>query len=222
MYTLLLLASLGTSPSTAGGPADAPLALQTASGAAEPERSVSLLEVPEAPLPPAAREMTVRMEDYLDAERAESRLFVGVGALALAGGAVALAASDDPMLRGASLPVMGVGLIQLVVGGSVWWRTEAQKAALRAQIRSAPGLYVSEETERMRVVNGNFAIYRWTELSLLAAGVATGATGYALDEDFVTGVGLGLAVQSALMLGLDYFAEKRGATYARQVGAFRF
>jgi hypothetical protein len=215
--SLLLLASLGASPSPVALPADAPLALQASTGS-------EALTPPAAaePLPPAASLMTARMEDYLRAERGESRLFVGLGVLSVAGGAVALATSDRPALRGASLPLMGVGLIQLVVGGSVWWRTEGQMATLREQIRTAPGQYVADETQRMRAVNDSFVIYRWTELSLLGAGLAAGATGYALDEEFVAGLGLGLALQSAIMLGLDYFAEKRGHAYAQQVGAFRF
>jgi hypothetical protein len=117
---------------------------------------------------------------------------------------------------------MGVGLIQLVVGGTVWWRTEEQKAQLRSLILSEPGRYVSEESERMRQVNSNFVIYRWTELSLLGAGVAAAGTGAALDKDFVTGLGVGLAFQSAVMLTLDYFAEERGHEYASQVAGFRF
>ncbi len=223
--TLLLLAGLGASPSRAALPADAPLALLQSPTVAAPSAGPSA-EPAGAPrevaLPAAAMQMTAQMEDYLEAERAESRLFVGLGVLSVAGGAVALAASDRPALHGASLPVMGVGLIQLLVGGSVWWRTEQQMAALRAQIQTAPGQYVADETRRMQGVNDNFVIYRWTELSLLGAGLAAGATGYALDEDFVTGLGLGLALQSAIMLGLDYFAEKRGHAYAQQVGAFRF
>ncbi len=211
MHSLLLMACLGTSPTP---PSDAPLA------APPPSESTPGLSAVE-PSPGSAL-MVRQMEDYLGAERTESKLFVGVGALSLLGGAVALAATDSPMLQGASLPVMGVGLIQLAVGGSVWWRTEAQMGALRTAILTTPGQYVADETRRMKQVNDNFVIYRWTELSLLGAGVAMGATGHALDEDFVTGLGLGLAVQSALMLGLDYFAERRGHTYARQVGAFQF
>jgi hypothetical protein len=166
--------------------------------------------------------MVSQMEGYLDAERTESKLFVGMGVVSIAGGAAALAASDRDFLRGASFPLMGVGLIQLVVGGTVWWRTEEQKAQLRSLILSEPGRYVSEESERMRQVNSNFVIYRWTELSLLGAGVAAAGTGAALDKDFVTGLGVGLAFQSAVMLTLDYFAEERGHEYASQVAGFRF
>ncbi len=207
MNALLLTACLAMTSSTL--PADAPLLPDLGAVEAAPV------------LPSASALMAERMEAYLDAERAESRLFVGLGVVSLAGGALALT-SDRPALRGASLPVMGVGLIQLLVGGSVWWRTEDQKRALRAQLGTAPAQYAADETKRMKTVNDNFVIYRWTELSLLGAGAALGATGYALDRDFVTGLGLGLAVQSAIMLGLDYFAERRGHEYAQQVGAFQF
>jgi hypothetical protein len=135
---------------------------------------------------------------------------------------VALAASDRDFLKGASFPLMGVGLIQLVVGGTVWWRTEEQKAQFRALILSDPSRYVAEESARMKQVNDNFVIYRWTEISFLGAGAATAGAGYALDKDFVTGLGVGLAFHSAVMLTLDYFAERRGNEYASHVAGFRF
>jgi hypothetical protein len=191
-------------------PGDAPLqALSMASRATQGAPSSSAL-------------MVSQMEGYLNAERAESRLFVGMGALSIAGGAVALAASDRDFLKGAGLPLMGLGLIQLVVGSTVWWRTEAQKAHLRTLILSDPSRYVSEESARMKQVNDNFVIYRWAEISLIGVGAATAGTGYALDKDFVTGLGVGLAFQSAVMLTLDYFAEQRGHEYASQVVGFRF
>jgi hypothetical protein len=208
-------------------PADAPVLLALEAPAAsqvDTEPAEALPSGSQAPgsAAPASALMVSRMEDYLDAERTESRLFVGVGVLAIGGGATALAASDRDFLRGASLPLMGVGLIQLVVGGSVWWRTEEQKAQLRGLILSDPARYVSEETARMKVVNDNFVIYRWTEIGLLGAGLATAGAGRAADKEFVTGLGVGLAFQSAVMLTLDYFAERRGREYADQVAGFRF
>jgi hypothetical protein len=215
-------------------PADAPLLLAQ-EGAPSSPQAVELAPAQPAdssdcPPPMACTEevmgghtvMASQMEDYLDAERTESRLFVAMGVASIAGGAAALAASDRDFLRGASFPLMGVGLIQLVVGGTVWWRTESHKAQLRELLITDPGRYVSEESARMKTVNDNFVIYRWTELSLLGAGLATAGTGYALDKDFVTGLGAGLALQSAVMLALDYFAEQRGHEYASQVAGFRF
>lgn len=227
---LLLTLCLGAVPADAPVllALEAPAASQVeAESAAEPSTSVpaealpSSSQAPGSAVPTSAL-MVSQMEDYLDAERAESKLFVGVGVLAIGGGATALAASDRDFLRGASLPLMGVGLIQLVVGGSVWWRTEEQKAQLRGLILSDPARYVSEETARMKVVNDNFVIYRWTEIGLLGAGLATAGAGRAADKDFVTGLGVGLAFQSAVMLTLDYFAERRGREYADQVAGFRF
>jgi hypothetical protein len=204
-------------------PADAPLLLaQEESAQAAPSQALSMASPASPGAPSSSTLMVSQMEGYLDAERAESRLFVGMGALSIAGGAVALAASDRDFLKGASFPLMGVGLIQLVVGGTVWWRTEEQKAQLRALILSDPSRYVAEESARMKQVNDNFVIYRWTEISLLGAGAATAGAGYALDKDFVTGLGVGLAFQSAVMLTLDYFAERRGNEYASQVAGFRF
>lgn len=210
-------------------PADAPLLLAQEAPRSGPaalapvEQALESVASPVSPgAAPSSALMVSQMESYLDAERAESKLFVGMGVLSIAGGAAALGASERDFLKGASFPLMGVGLIQLVVGGTVWWRTEEQKAQLRALILSEPSRYVSEESARMKQVNDNFVIYRWTEISLLGAGLATAGAGHALDKDFVTGLGVGLAFQSAVMLTLDYFAEKRGNEYASQVAGFHF
>jgi hypothetical protein len=214
---LLLRLGLGAMP------ADAPLLLaQEAPRTGLPSHALPMASPLSSGAASSPALMVSQMESYLDAERAESKLFVGMGALPIAGGAVALAASDRDFLKGASLPLMGVGLIQLVVGGTVWWRTEEQKAQLRTLILSEPSRYVSEESARMKQVNDNFVIYRWAEISLLGAGAAAAGAGYALDKDFVTGLGVGLAFQSAVMLTLDYFAEQRGNEYAGQVAGFRF
>jgi len=71
-----------------------------------------------------------------------------------------------------------------------------------------------EELPRMKTVMKNFAIYRWVEISLLAVGLMM--IFWFRNQDnrhWLLGIGVGLAIQSALMLGADYFAEKRGHEY---------
>jgi membrane-bound ClpP family serine protease len=63
----------------------------------------------------------------------------------------------------------------------------------------------------MNVVEKNFVIYRWVELALLVVGLVCM---FAFTQHpFIKGVGIGLFIQSALMLSLDFFAEKRGEEY---------
>jgi hypothetical protein len=56
-----------------------------------------------------------------------------------------------------------------------------------------------------------FVLYRRVEISLLVLGLLFFF--YFNPESLIKGLGIGLAIQSALMLFLDYFAKKRGFEY---------
>jgi 3-dehydroquinate synthetase len=108
-------------------------------------------------------------------------------------------------------PLIAVALIQLVVGGTVAFRTDAQVATLVQQLSTAPAAFQTAEVPRMEAVMRNFELYKAIELVLLLAGVALT---YAFRrKELVYGIGVGLVVQASLMLVLDLFAEKRGDEY---------
>lgn len=184
-------------------------------------------DAPVAVTPPSATDMTGKVtlmeshvRGYLEAERSESRLFVALGVIALGAGAFFLTRSD-PFLRGAAFPLMAIALIQIGVGGSVWWRTESQIAQLVSLINADAAKFVADETVRMAAVNRNFDVYKIAEMVLAVVGLGMVAGGYALGGSrLVMGVGAGLALQSAVMLTLDLFAEARADKYTDQVVLF--
>jgi hypothetical protein len=64
----------------------------------------------------------------------------------------------------------------------------------------------------MEKVMKNFTLLRWIEIALLIVGLAL-VYRFTGNRNFYWGIGLGLAMQAALMLGADYFAERRGGIY---------
>lgn len=159
--------------------------------------------------------MQDQMLRYFSEEKAESALFVLVGVVA-----IALSVwlwRTGSAYRGMAYPLIGVALIQLVVGGTVYLRTDGQLAVLAAQLASAPAAYQAAEVARMEVVMRSFALYKIIELALFAVGVAL--TYVFRQKEMLYAVGMGLVVQSSLMLVADLFAEKRGDTYLAQVRA---
>lgn len=146
---------------------------------------------------------------YFTAEKQESVLFMVVGLVAIAVSAW-LWIRGGPY-RGMLYPLAAIAAIQLVVGSTVYFRTVSQVAALSALYESDPVVYKAEETKRMEAVVKNFVIYRYIEITLLVAGILL-MLGLRHNELWHA-VGIGLAVQSALMLTLDYFAEKRAGEY---------
>jgi hypothetical protein len=156
------------------------------------------------------------MTDYFLAEKSESLLFIAVG-----GFSIAIAVwlwRDGHRLKAMAFPLVAIALIQLVVGASVYFRTDAQLAQLSRQSTAAPAEFKQAETSRMQVVMRNFKLYRWIEVVLLAVGVLLIA---ALPRhDVAVAIGGGLVLQSAFMLLLDLFAEARGQDYMRALTAF--
>jgi hypothetical protein len=73
----------------------------------------------------------------------------------------------------------------------------------------------------MQTVNKNFVIYRYTEIALVLAGtVLIFLFKTTPEKAFWYGLGLTLAIQSVLMLGADYFAEKRARQYTHAISEF--
>ena len=159
--------------------------------------------------------MQEQMESYFAAEKAESWLFILVGVVAI--GVSAWLLRSGSTYRGMAYPLIAVGLIQLVVGGTVAFRTDTQVAALTRQLSESPAAFQTAEVPRMEVVMRNFEFYKVVEVVLLLVGVALT---YAFRrKELVYGIGVGLVMQASVMLVLDLFAEKRGEEYLAAVRA---
>jgi hypothetical protein len=155
------------------------------------------------------------MTDYFLAEKAESLLFIAVGVLAMTVAAALWV--NGHRLKAMAFPLVAIALIQVVVGASVYFRTDAQLARLCRQYQSAPAEFKQAETSRMQVVMKNFTLYKWTEVALLAVGALLIV--FLQRYDIAAAVGGGLVLQSAFMLCLDLFAEARGQDYLKLLNA---
>ena len=153
--------------------------------------------------------MQAQLLGYFAEEKAESLLFIIAGVLALVASVWLWRTGSS--YRAMAFPLVAVALIHLVVGGSVYLRTDGQVAALTAQLAQAPSAFQAAELTRMGVVMRNFALYKLIELALLAAGIAMT---YAFrHREALYAVGIGLVIQAGVTLVADLFAEKRGDTY---------
>jgi hypothetical protein len=148
---------------------------------------------------------------YFGAEKSEALLFIAVGVVALALSVVLWRTRSR--LRGMIVPLVAIAAIQLVVGTTVYSRTEAQVASLQSQWQAAPAEFKAAETSRMKTVMRSFEIYKMIEITLLASGLALVVA--LRRREFWFAVGLGLTLQSGFMLGLDWLAERRGHDYLR-------
>ena len=158
---------------------------------------------------------------YFIAEKQESLLFLIVGIVAVLLAIVCwfFIKSNPAFFKGAAIPLLAIGLIQVVVGYTVYSRTDKQKADIAYNIGMEPANYVKQtEQPRMKTVMKNFVIYRWVEIAFIVAGlVLIFLFRSNPDKSFWYGFAVTLAIQAIIMLGADYFAEKRGKVYTAEL-----
>ena len=109
------------------------------------------------------------MNGYFTAEKQESVLFIAVGLLAI--GLSAWLWMNGHRLKSMAFPLVIVALMQIVVGATVYRRTDSQVSGLSAQWHANPEAFKAEETARMQTVMKNFSIYKSIEMLLLIVGV---------------------------------------------------
>jgi len=152
------------------------------------------------------------MNDWFEGEQNEAYVFLGAGVLSLGGGTY-LATRDQDLARGAGWTMIAVGGLMTIFSITYSLSLSPRHDELKEQLADDPARYKREETERMEAIADRFVAYRWTEIGLVAIGAGLITYGLLEDHDTVTGVGIALASEAAVVLGLDYFAERRAHTY---------
>jgi hypothetical protein len=158
-------------------------------------------------------EMHAAIITYFTAEKRESLLFLMAGAAAIAA-SVYLWATGSPH-RAMAWPLTAVALIQIVVGWTVYARTDGQMKDLHTLLAKDKAAYAAAEVPRMEAVQKSFRVYKAIEIALLAAGLA-GAF-FLKDRIVLHAVSVGLALQAGLMLVFDLQAESRAEVYVEQI-----
>jgi hypothetical protein len=158
---------------------------------------------------------------YFTGEKQESLLFLIVGIVAVLLAVVFwfFIKSNPNFFKGAAIPLLAIGLIQMVVGYSVYSRTDKQRSDIAYNIGMEPVNYVKQtELPRMKTAMKNFVIYRWVEIAFIITGlVLIFLFRLNADKTFWYGFGVALAIQAVIMLGADYFAEQRGKVYTSEL-----
>ena len=159
---------------------------------------------------------------YFVAEKQESLLFLifGIAAIMLAILFLIFIKSNPSFYKGAAIPLLAIGIIQCTVGFTVYARSGKQMKDVAYNLGIEPAQYARQtELPRMNHVMKNFVTYRWTEIAFIVIGVALVLLFRSNPaRAFWYGFGLTLAIQAAIMLGADYFAEQRGRVYTEALG----
>ena len=156
------------------------------------------------------------MHEYFGKELRGGLVLVGMGApsVALGGG---MLAQDRPLWRGFAFPTLIIGALEL--GGGILFaaRTPKQVRVLDQGFAQNPQLTRDRELRRMRRVNTQFSLIEILEVSLHLGGIGMAAVGGGIRNETLTGIGLGLSVQSMGLLLFDIFAARRALRFTNSL-----
>jgi hypothetical protein len=161
------------------------------------------------------------IEKYFLAEKQESLLFISIGIIAILLAILGWLYFKTAFWKGASIPFLAIALLQIIVGYTVYARSDEQRVDMVYSLDMNPDQLTKVELPRMEVVNKNFVIYRWIEIVLVLVGM--GLYVYFREntpQEFWKGFGFALCLQAILMLGADYFAEQRAHEYTAALSSF--
>lgn len=161
---------------------------------------------------------------YFTAEKLESLLFVIIGIVAVILAVIFFffIKTNTTFFKGAVIPLVVLGIMQLVAGYTVYTISDKQSADVAYNIGLEPVAYATaKEIPRMETVMKNFVIYRWVEIAMAITGIVLFFYfNNNIDKQFWKGFGLTLAVMALLALAADYFAEQRGHVYLNAIKEF--
>ena len=156
--------------------------------------------------------MEEQIVHYFSRETKGSMLLIALGVIGLLIAIVLLTFSKKKWLIGFSYPTSLVAVIQLAMGGFIYWRTPNQLGKLQALFLSTPQSFLSTEQERMEKVLSSFILYSYIEMGLIVLGIILFFVAYK-TRGFIFGAGLSLLLYGIILFGFDQFANQRAELY---------
>lgn len=161
------------------------------------------------------------IEKYFMAEKQSGLLFLIIGVVVIVIAVVFVAFLKTSFYKGAAVPLLLIGIIQLAVGYTVYKKSDEDRIKNVYAYDMNPGQLKTEELPRMQKISKNFTVYLWIEMALTLAGVVLVFYFRSRpDGMFWYGLGTALIIQSVLLLCTDYVAEKRAIVYTRGLESF--
>ncbi len=147
---------------------------------------------------------------YFAGEKAEAFWILAAGVASLVAAIVLWFVAREPFARGLAMALLIMAGLGLSVGGTVYFRSDAQSQQLIEQQRSNPAQFAAEEGPRIRQVVQSFAQYR---LGYAAAVLLALFFVFVMGKPSQHGFAVGLLLLAALGLTIDLFAERRAEHY---------
>jgi len=161
------------------------------------------------------------IEKYFLAEKQLGLVFIIIGSIAIVLAIIFFFLLKTNFYKGAALPLLAIGLIQLVASITVYKKSDEDRIRNVYAYDMNPAQLKNEELPRMQTANKNFVVLKWVEIALVATGLFL-VFYYRpnADKAFWYGFGLALAIQAVVMFMADYSAERRALEYTKGLESF--
>lgn len=158
------------------------------------------------------------IRSYFEAEKSATMLFIIIGIIAIAAGIVFFFLKPK-VFMGAAFPLILIGIVQLVVGYSVYSRTDKQVSDVIYSYDMNPDYFKTKELPRMEVLAKNFTVYKSIEVVCIIIAIALLWFNYG-KQNIWLGVGAGLLLQGLIVFAGDLFAAHRADKYTNSIKEF--
>jgi hypothetical protein len=154
---------------------------------------------------------------YFKSEQIESLLLLAIGLITMTEAFYFFWSNGfRPYYKGLAWPLLWIGMVEVIFGASVYFRSLVDVRKIEQYFDQQPQKLLQEELPRMQKLMKSYVIYRWFEVALTVIGLLL-IIAMNSSSDFWMGIGTGLLFQGGVMLVSDYFAERRGAVYIREL-----
>lgn len=161
------------------------------------------------------------IEKYFMAEKQVGLTFFIIGIIAIVLAIVFFLVVRTNFYKGAAIPLLVVGLLELIMGFMVFRRSDGDRVRNVYAFDMNPGELKEKELPRMQKVLKGFAVFKRAEIILIVAALVLIVLYRARpDKVFWLGLGISLGIQALILLGTDYLAEKRAKEYTTKLQAF--
>ncbi len=151
--------------------------------------------------------------EYFSGEKMQCLVGIAISAVSIALALYFLLQLKTDLYKGVAWPFLIISVLLLSICVGVVWRTAGDIERVSNYVQNEPEKIKTDEIPRMENVMRNFKVIKVVELSLLAVGIFLAMFGASKGAMQLTGIGIGLGIQSAIMYGFDYFAHKRADVY---------
>jgi hypothetical protein len=153
---------------------------------------------------------------YFTGEKAEAFWILVAGGLGLLAAIVLWFWGRESFARGLAMALLIVAGLGISVGGTVYFRSDAQAQQLIEQQRTDPAQFAAEEGPRISTVIKSFGLYR---IGYAVAVMLALFFVFVMGRPSQHGFAVGLLLLAAMGLTIDFYAERRAQQYQQGLQA---